>query len=181
LVPRDEATHVAVNHGSWFDPSTWANGEVPGDGAKVLVPKGIEVTYDGQSDASIFTVRVDGHLQFATDVDSTLRLDTMVTSPDGHLTIGTAADPVQDDVQVEILFINSGDIDTNWDPMLLSRGLIAMAKPPCMAPRPTAMRRSRSIPWRGHVSNLLGAPNRLGDWRYTRHRWHQVRGLQVGQ
>jgi len=128
LVPRAEATHVAVAHGSWFDPSTWANGEVPGDDAKVLVPRGIEVTYDGQSDASIFTVRVDGHLEFATDADSMLRLDTMVTSMDGHLTIGTEADPVQDDVRVEILFINSGDIDTNWDPMLLSRGLIAHGK-----------------------------------------------------
>jgi hypothetical protein len=128
LVSRGDATHIAVNHGSWFDPSTWANDEVPGDGARVLVPKGIEVTYDGQSDASVFTVRVDGHLQFSTDVSSTLRLDTMVTSPDGSLTIGTAEDPVQDDVQVEILFINSGDIDTDWDPMLLSRGLIAYGR-----------------------------------------------------
>ncbi|MEO1192690.1 MAG: cadherin-like domain-containing protein [Pseudomonadota bacterium] len=126
LVPRGEATHVAVAHGSWFDPNTWADGSVPDAGARVLIPGGIEVTYDQVSEVPLFTVRVDGHLTFATDADTLLRVDTLVASAEGHLTIGSAADPVQDGVSAEILFVNSGDIDTAWDPLLLSRGLIAM-------------------------------------------------------
>jgi hypothetical protein len=67
LVSRADATHVAVSNGSWFDPNTWQDGRIPSAGAKVLIPEAIAVTYDRVSDTSLFTVRVDGHLQFATD------------------------------------------------------------------------------------------------------------------
>src|SRR5436190_24306675 len=60
LVPRSDATFVAVKDGSWFDPATWDGGVVPGAGAKVLIPEAISVHYDGVSDTSLFTVRVDG-------------------------------------------------------------------------------------------------------------------------
>ncbi len=124
LVPAAEATHIAVKDGSWFDPSIWANGEVPGEGARVLIPSGRHVDYDGQSDVSIFTIRVDGHLTFATDRDTFLEVDTFVVAPSGELTIGTAANPVRADVETVISIAANGAIDTGWDPMLLSRGLI---------------------------------------------------------
>src|SRR6056297_592492 len=38
LVPRAEATHIAIRNGDWFDPATWHNGLIPGDDAKVLIP-----------------------------------------------------------------------------------------------------------------------------------------------
>lgn len=41
LVPRSEATSVAVKDGSWFDPTTWADGKIPEAGAKVLIPEAI--------------------------------------------------------------------------------------------------------------------------------------------
>ena len=62
LVPRAEATHVAIANGDWFDPDTWYEGRIPGADAKVLIPAGVSVTYDGESDVSLFTVRVDGEL-----------------------------------------------------------------------------------------------------------------------
>src|SRR3978361_1220936 len=65
LVPRNEATHVAVKNGSWFDPATWSDGQIPNAGSKVLIPEAISVNYDGVSDTSVFTVRVDGKLLFA--------------------------------------------------------------------------------------------------------------------
>jgi hypothetical protein len=40
LVPRSEATHVAIGNGDWFDPSTWYQGRIPDAGAKVLIPEG---------------------------------------------------------------------------------------------------------------------------------------------
>lgn len=125
LVPVSAATHVAVNNGSWFDPNTWANHQVPGDGAKVLIPQGITVDYDGKSAASIFTVRVDGQLDFATDVDTFMEVDTFVVAPTGTLTIGTEANPVDPNVSAVISFANNGPINVAWDPMLLSRGLIS--------------------------------------------------------
>ncbi len=125
LVPVSAATHVAVNNGSWFDPNTWANHQVPGDGAKVLIPQGITVDYDGKSAASIFTVRVDGQLDFATDIDTFMEVDTFVVAPTGTLTIGTEANPVDPNVSAVISFADNGPINVAWDPMLLSRGLIS--------------------------------------------------------
>ena len=125
LVPKAAATHVAIAHGDWDNPAIWHNGQVPGDGAKVLIPQGVHVDYGHVGTASVFTVRVDGHLRFADDTDSQLIVDTMVVTPKGALTIGTATDPIPADVDVRIVFADNGPIDTAWDPMLLSRGLIA--------------------------------------------------------
>ncbi|MEX6632099.1 Ig-like domain-containing protein [Hyphococcus lacteus] len=125
LVPVSEATHVAVKDGSWFDASTWAGGEVPGEGAKVVIPEGVSVAYDGQNNASLFTVRVDGQLDFATDKDTFMEVDTFVVSPSGTLTIGTADNPVSANVQTIIQFADNGPIDVSWDPQLLSRGLLS--------------------------------------------------------
>ena len=35
LVPREDATHTAVEDGRWAQGSTWEDGEVPDDGARV--------------------------------------------------------------------------------------------------------------------------------------------------
>ncbi len=125
LVPVHEATHVAVNDGSWFDPNTWANSEVPPEGAKVLISEGVKVTYDGESAVSLFTVRVDGVLEFATDQNSFMEVDTLIVSPIGTLTIGTADNPVAPGVEAIIQIADNGPIDVSWDTQLLSRGVIS--------------------------------------------------------
>ncbi|MCB2097750.1 MAG: cadherin-like domain-containing protein [Parvularculaceae bacterium] len=125
LVPVSSATHVAVNNGSWFDPNTWANGQVPGDGARVVIPQGVTVDYDGKSPASIFTVRVDGDLIFDSHTDTFMEVDTFVVTGTGKLTIGTETDPVDPNVSAVISFADNGPIDVAWDPLLLSRGLIS--------------------------------------------------------
>ncbi len=125
LVPRNEATHIAVRDGDWFDPDTWYQGRIPDAGAKVLIPKGVSVRYNDESDDSLFTIRVDGELTFATDTDSRLLVDTLIVDTSGRLEIGTADNPIQDDVNVEIVIANNGDIDVDWDPTLLSRGVIS--------------------------------------------------------
>ena len=125
LVPRDEATHIAISNGDWFDPDTWHTGEVPADDAKVLIPEGISVTYGSESDVSLFTVRVDGELDFDTDADSQMIFDTMIVSPTGCLVIGSVDDPVAADVSVKLVIADNGPINTDWDPTLLSRGIIS--------------------------------------------------------
>ncbi|MEM8935523.1 MAG: cadherin-like domain-containing protein [Pseudomonadota bacterium] len=125
LVPVSEATHVAVNNGSWFDASTWAGGDVPTSGAKVHIPHGLTVEYDGESNASLFTVRVDGKLEFATDKDTFMEVDTFIVAPSGELEIGTINNPVDANVSAVIQIADNGPIDVDWDPMLLSRGLVS--------------------------------------------------------
>ncbi len=81
LVPRAEATHISIRDGSWFDPNTWYKASIPGIGAKVLIPKDRVVAYDEVSDISLFTVRVDGHLQFVPDRSTKLKVDTLERFP----------------------------------------------------------------------------------------------------
>jgi Bacterial Ig domain/G8 domain/Cadherin-like domain len=125
LAPENEATHVAVQDGSWFDPNTWANGEVPPEGAKVFIPQGIGVLYDGESTVSLFTVRVDGQLDFATDQNTFMEVDTLIVAPIGKLTIGTADNPVAAGVEAVIQIADNGPIDVAWDTQLLSRGVVS--------------------------------------------------------
>ena len=125
LVPRNEATHVAVKSGSWFEPTTWADGQIPTAGAKVLIPEAISVNYDSESDASLFTVRVDGKLLFAPDHDTRMVVDTLVVAKTGLLQIGSNEHPIQDGITAKIVIADNGPIDVNWDPLLLSRGIIS--------------------------------------------------------
>lgn len=155
LVPVADATHVAVTNGSWFDPSTWANGEIPGEGAQVLIPDGVVVNYDGQSDASLLTVRVDGMLQFATDQNTFMEVDTFVVSPTGHLTIGTIDQPVNAGVEAVIQIADNGPIDVAWDPMLLSRGLISHGTIDVHGAEKDSFLRLAEDPMRGDTSLVL--------------------------
>ncbi|MFK7982148.1 MAG: hypothetical protein AB8G86_19365 [Saprospiraceae bacterium] len=59
LIPANTATHTAQQSGSWFAESTWG-GAIPSDAAIVIIPKDIEVTYEGVATAHIFAIRVDG-------------------------------------------------------------------------------------------------------------------------
>ncbi|MEL6923878.1 MAG: hypothetical protein AAFO94_07505, partial [Bacteroidota bacterium] len=60
LIPVNTATHTAKKSGSWFDQSTWLENEVPNEGAIVVIPAGMVVSYEGESMEHIFAIRVDG-------------------------------------------------------------------------------------------------------------------------
>ncbi|WP_299847669.1 G8 domain-containing protein [uncultured Paracoccus sp.] len=166
LVPRAEATHIAISDGDWFDASTWYRGRIPGADAKVLIPDGISVTYNGESNVSLFTVRVDGELSFATDTDTRMVVDTLVVSPMGRLEIGTEGQPVEADVRTDILIANNGNIDTSWDPRLLSRGVISHGEVEIRGAEKEAFVKVASAPMAGQsVITLAETPEgwRVGD------------------
>jgi Ca2+-binding RTX toxin-like protein len=147
LMPIEEdgsapmATHVALNNGDWFDPGTWADGEVPGDGALVHIPDGVTVSYEGESDAALFMVRIDGKLDVYADngVATKMVVDTIITSPSSILNVDA------DDASagtVDIVFAEgtpAANADhytdsspgdgvlgrSDWDPEQLSLGLVA--------------------------------------------------------
>ena len=125
LVRYDEVTHFAIADGNWSNPSTWLNGVVPTDGARVLISHGVHVNVDRVIAARLKTVRVDGTLSFATQSRSELRVDTLVVSSAGAFEMGTALTPIAPHVTARLLITNTGSIDRAWDPYGVSRGLIS--------------------------------------------------------
>jgi hypothetical protein len=117
LAPRPQATHVAIRSGLWSDANTWFE-KFPIADAHVLIPEGVSVIYDLNSTTVYKTIRADG--VFATENDKTIRLfvDTIVVAKTGRLEV------VSPSKLVSINLTGSGPIDTDWDPMLLSRGIL---------------------------------------------------------
>lgn len=104
LIPAGTATHTAVQSGSWFDPNTWNMGTVPGDAAIVFIPAGITVDYEGQSNAHVFAVRVDGIFeckQTNANQVTRLRFDTFIGAH-SSLVRFEADDSTDGNIEVEI-------------------------------------------------------------------------------
>ncbi|MEM8699668.1 MAG: G8 domain-containing protein, partial [Pseudomonadota bacterium] len=124
LVSLDQVTHAPTQSGNWSDQSIWGLNGPPDAGARVHIPAGIEVTVDTMLTPEFKTVRVDGTLNFATDVNTELKVDTLVSTMTGRLVMGTETDPIQAGVTAAIEFADDGVIDQTWDPGLISRGAL---------------------------------------------------------
>jgi hypothetical protein len=124
LVPDSAVTDMAVTNGGWNDARTWSHG-VPTLNDNVLIPTNVTVTVASVQTEALRTIRVDGTLRFATNVNTTLTVDTMVVMNSGSLIMGTAAQPVAPNVRAKIVIADRGPIDTNWDPSQFSRGIIS--------------------------------------------------------
>lgn len=127
LANPDDATHVAVKSGAWSDPSTWEGGRVPGAEAQVLIPENVMVLYDVDEDVPLQTVRVDGHLKWATDQDTEMLVETIVTSHGSLLEIGNGNNAVNANVDALITFRDT-PLDLKADPDQLSHGIVAFGE-----------------------------------------------------
>ena len=125
IVPEDDATHISVSNGSWFSASTWNTGTVPNAGANVLIDSGFIISYDAVSETEINWVRVEGTLNFASDINTKLKVTTFVVDPTGYVNIGTAAAPIASNVTAKIMFSDQGPIDISMDPYEFGKGLIS--------------------------------------------------------
>lgn len=118
-----QPTHIARKNGDWFDPNTWQSGKVPGKSANVWIGQGVSVFYNGQSDARLSSVKIDGALSFAPTANNKIVLDTMAVSANGKLQIGSENRPVQGNTEVWITA--DGPLNLSQDPQQLGRGIIA--------------------------------------------------------
>lgn len=166
IVPRSESTHIAVANGAWANPATWYRRMVPTAAARVLIPEGIAVNYDIASNTSLFTVRIDGALSFATNRSTRIVVDTLIVAPTGRLEIGTAQNPIGPNIDAEILIAANGDIDTSWDPTLVSRGVISHGAVEIHGAEKQSFGRVAQTPLAGHTQLVLeGTPDgwQIGD------------------
>ena len=139
LCPHEDATHVAIVDGQWSNPATWLGGDVPADGARVLIPHGINVTYDrNKARLRLDWLRVDGTLTADPSLTTRMLFETMLVPRSGTLSDGSLLNPVQANRVHE--WIVSGrdyrtsngfedtDIDIARDPTLVGRGIIIHGK-----------------------------------------------------
>ena len=163
LVELSEITHTAINDGNWANPSTWAGGRVPGEGAKVHIPEDVSVTYNSRSEASIFSVRVDGDLEFATNQNTRLVVDTLVVTDTGKLEIGNEDNPLDAQYSADIIIADNGPIDTSYDPMLLSRGIVSLGEVKISGHNPLTWSKVEEDPMAGDTTLELQGDFR--DWQ----------------
>src|SRR5690606_17229229 len=126
LVPPEQATARVVASGDWSAAETWADGRLPEAGDRILIPDGFEIRYDLPASPAFYTLRIDGALNFATDASTAMLVDTVVVSDSGLLSIGTMESPVIPTATARLTFTSAQAIDTAWDPMQLSRGLVSL-------------------------------------------------------
>ncbi|MBV1862554.1 MAG: G8 domain-containing protein [Nannocystaceae bacterium] len=124
LLDPDDATHTAVQSGSWSDPTTWSAGTVPGDGADVYIPVEVVVTYALTSESRLHYVFVQGELEVATDVSTSMWLDTLIAGPTSTFSVGTLDNPVEEGVSAEFVVVDGAPIDLENDPIQISRGFL---------------------------------------------------------
>ena len=124
LVTDAQSTHRAVASGDWSDSSVWENGQLPTAGARIVIPADVSVTVDSEINTRFETLRIDGTLRFATNANTRLRVDTMVSTHDGVLEIGTNSIPIQPEFTAKVEFIDDGTINRNIDPTQIGRGAI---------------------------------------------------------
>lgn len=133
LVRYGDVTHTPVQSGKWLDADTWGgSSKMPGNGARVLIPSGTNIVVNGEVDASLMTVRVDGTLKFAHWKDSELRVDTMIVGMNGQLVMGTESRPIRSQYTAKLIIDDAnGGIETtdtespDYDPFQLGNGLIS--------------------------------------------------------
>ncbi len=128
LVHHENATHIAINSGDWDLTSTWHNGTTPDHNARVWIPEDMSVTFAHQDSSRFLSVRVDGTLRFDPHQNTLMQVDSLIVNADGLLEIGTLDAPIQSGRVARIVITDRGPIDTTWDPLLLSRGIMTHGK-----------------------------------------------------
>ena len=128
LVSIEQATHIAVASGDWSDACVWDGGLVPDNSARVIIPEGISVEVDGIISRDLGTVGIYGKLSFAPDVNTELRVNTMVSAMRGVLEIGDESQPISKIKTARLVFTADSIFDSEEDPLQLSRGAILMGK-----------------------------------------------------
>ncbi|TQV85898.1 G8 domain-containing protein [Aliikangiella coralliicola] len=128
-----------ASSGNWSDPKTWNNSALPAENARILIPSGLTLTVDGEIKEKLKKIEIEGTLNFATQINTQLKVETITSNMQGRLEIGSESNPISADVSARIIFADYGAIDRTKDPKQLSRGAILMG--------PTRMWGAKKTAW----------------------------------
>ncbi len=133
----------SARNGPWSAATTWVGGQVPGEGARVLVRAGHRVVYDIQSDAVIRGISVAGTLAFSREHSTRLNVGLLKVQPgnqysedgfacDAHfadatvnatmptLEVGTPSEPIPAGVTAHILLHHVEGMDKESCPAIVA-------------------------------------------------------------
>lgn len=160
-------TVTSVRSGVWSHPGTWSTGKVPVTNDKVLIALDHKVTYDVQSDAKLTCIEVQGHLAFATDVNTRIKVGTVMVRENGYLEVGSTAKPVAAHVRAEVMIADQ-PIDGEIDPGEVGTGIIGLGRVTMHGAlkTPTFVRLSRE-PLAGETTLALEQP--VEGWKIGDH------------
>ncbi|HEX6864162.1 MAG TPA: G8 domain-containing protein, partial [Thermoanaerobaculia bacterium] len=125
--PTAGFTHIASVTGSWNAPGTWNTGTVPGNGAVVCIPAGLQVTVNSQETSRLRYVQVNGTLRMWIHSSTRLFLDTLYIASGATFVIGDSVNTVKAGAVAEIVFISwdGNAINRTWDVKEKTRGLFS--------------------------------------------------------
>ncbi|MEO1409406.1 MAG: G8 domain-containing protein [Bacteroidota bacterium] len=132
-------TISAVTSGNWTDPNTWG-GNLPATDDRILIPDGIVVSLDAEIEPPFKSLSLQGGtLRFATDVNTELRVEYLVSNPTGRLEVGSRTAPIASDVTAQLVFADRGGTTPAEDPERFAPGAVLMG--------PVEMRGSEKTSW----------------------------------
>lgn len=116
-VAQAGTTIAAARTGNWSDPTTWSIGRIPGAGDLVVIPAGLTVTYDRFSEVEIAKLTIRGRLRFSRTAGTRLDTGNVIVENGGHLDMGTPADPIPANIEVELRLVTSPGAACGGGPM----------------------------------------------------------------
>lgn len=122
-----QATITAQQSGNWTSTATWG-GALPAENARVLIPDGITVTIDGIINTAFKSVRIatGGKLQYATDTNTELRTEFLVTEMGGAFEIGNSNNSIPANFTAKLVFAWRGGTTKSEDPGRYAPGAVFM-------------------------------------------------------
>lgn len=118
---------TAVISGNWSNPTTWG-GTIPQTNDRVVIPANITVTVDGMIPQEMKSLRIasQGKLQYATNVNTELRTEFLVSEMGGVLEIGTDTNTIDTNVTASLVFAWRGGTTEAEDKNRFAPGAVLM-------------------------------------------------------
>ena len=116
---------VSTASGDWSNPQTWSTRRVPSKNDRITISRNHTVIYDVVTNTELDCIEVQGHLAFSPDVDTQMRVGTIMVLEESHLEIGTFAKPISSNVTAEIVIADQS-IDPMQDPGQVGNGIVGL-------------------------------------------------------
>jgi len=120
-----EGSIASISNGFWDNPNTWQGGIIPSSSKTAIIYHSVTIRNTSAVAFDTVVYPNSGHLQFSPSENTKLQTGTLFTYPGSKLTIGTKANPIQDNKVAEIVYVDR-KINLTADPAQYSHGLLVV-------------------------------------------------------